>query len=272
MPTLAYINNEVKPYQEVSLHVSDVSIQRGYAIFDFMAHYKEKVPFIDKYVARFYTSAELMFLDIPITKKEIKQIIYELISKNNFETAGIKLLLTGGYSNDGYTPSTPNLIILNNPFPLTDKEFYSAGTGLVTCAYRRSIPEAKTIDYAVSIRHFQRVKMTGITDVLYVWDENILEASRCNFFLVKKGTVITPGKNVLFGITRGEVLAITRNNYPVEERDIHISELATADEAFITSTTKCVLPIVKIDDIIIGKGKVGPITDHVKNLFIKLLL
>jgi branched-chain amino acid aminotransferase len=83
--------------------------------------------------------------------------------------------------------------------------------------------------------------------------------------------LVTPGKGILMGITRDVVLKLSRGRFPIEERPILLEELAQADEAFITSSSKEIMPVVQIDDITIGKGVPGTRTYELEQWFIELV-
>ena len=97
---------------------------------------------------------------------------------------------------------------------------------------------------------------------------HISEAVRSNFFIIdQEDTIVTTDQDILFGITRKQLLQVAQNFYKIEVRPISLTELYTAKEAFLTSSTKGVLPVVQIDDLVIGGGKPGPITQHLGVLF-----
>ena len=91
-------------------------------------------------------------------------------------------------------------------------------------------------------------------------DGEVTEGTRANFFIFIGRKLITPREGVLFGITRKAVLDLARDEFEVFEAPVRYDELRKADEAFLTSTTKEVLPVVCVDDITIGTGKPGPNT------------
>jgi D-alanine transaminase/branched-chain amino acid aminotransferase len=96
------------------------------------------------------------------------------------------------------------------------------------------------------------MKEQGADDILYYSNDIVRECPRSNFFIVKNGTLITAANNMLLGITRKNIIKIAiENNIPVEERDFTIAELKTADEAFITSSTKRVTAVKQIDDYVL---------------------
>jgi branched-chain amino acid aminotransferase len=98
--------------------------------------------------------------------------------------------------------------------------------------------------------------------------EEILEATTSNFFAIKNGTLYTcTSEEVLVGITREVVLKLTTPHFPLETRALHYSEINEIDEAFITASNKEVMPVVRIDSIQVGDGKVGPKTKQIMELF-----
>ena len=100
-------------------------------------------------------------------------------------------------------------------------------------------------------------KEQGAEDVLYHWDGLVSESSRSNFYIVKDGIISTPDKHILLGITRKHLLDVAGN---VQIRPISLEEVWEADEAFISATTKILLPVTQIDDRKIGAGKVGKVS------------
>src|SRR5439155_7787550 len=104
-------------------------------------------------------------------------------------------------------------------------------------------------------------KEADANDVLYHSGGLITECPRANFFIVTHDNkLVTPANNILKGITRSEILKIAAAEIKVEERDLYLEELSSAKEAFITSTTKHVLPVAKIDSRQIGNGSPGELT------------
>ncbi|MFN7118490.1 MAG: aminotransferase class IV [Saprospiraceae bacterium] len=253
------INGQIVSASDAALKVNDLAILRGYGIFDYFL-VREGVPmFLDDYVSRFFNSAQLMKLDLAFSASEVKELIHELVEVNGVPEAGIRLVLTGGYADDGYTPEHPNLLILEHPMPNIPS--YENGAKVLLHGYQRELPEAKTINYVTGIRLNGEMKEKGCVEILYHDNGLIREAVRSNFFLVMPDdTVVTVGTEVLRGITRKNVLTLARQQFKVEERDITLQELKTAKEAFITSTIKSVLPIVQVGDQVIGNGKVGAVT------------
>ncbi len=257
----AYINGKIQPYEDAFLHISDLAIQRGYGVFDFFKVQDGKPVFMQDYLDRFYESARLMELTIPLSETELTGIIHQLIEGNNLPLSGIKMILTGGYSTNGYDPVEPNLIIQHQPLQLPTQEMVEYGIKVITHKHVRELPRVKTINYAMGISLIKEIKEAGASDVLYQKNGVVSEFPRCNFFIVTQdNTIVTPAKDVLLGVTRKNVLGLATLNYKTEERTITIEEIAQAKEAFLTSTTKRILPIVQVDDKVIGNGKPGTVT------------
>jgi D-alanine transaminase/branched-chain amino acid aminotransferase len=115
------------------------------------------------------------------------------------------------------------------------------------------------------------VSDNNASDVLYQKNGVVSEFPRCNFFIVKKnGTVITPADNILLGVTRGHVLKLAAQHYDAQTGDISLDDIRHAREAFLTSTTKRIVPIVQVNDVTIGDGKPGPVTISLLNHLINL--
>lgn len=258
---LAYFNDAFLPLEQARLHVSDLAVQRGYGIFDFF-RVKEGVPlYLEDYLDRFYRSAAMMGLSGMPGRDALRSIIIELIRRNGRDSAGMKMILTGGYSPDAYHPVTGNFLLSQHELTLPTPEQVQEGISIITHGYRRELAEVKTINYIMGVWLQRKVKEAGAADVLYHRDDLVSEFPRCNFFLVTRdGVLVTPENHILHGITRMRVLEVAAAVARVEVRDVKLAEVRDAAEAFLTSTTKSILPIVKIDGRAVGSGKPGPVT------------
>lgn len=264
-----FFNDRIVSAAEPVLQLQELGLFRGYAVFDYLRTHRGKPLLLEHYLKRFRHSAEAMRLTLHLPDAELSRIIHALIQKNGFEESGVRLLLTGGYSTDMFTPAEPNLIIRIESSTPAPEKYYTAGALLVTDEYLREWPQIKHTNYINAIRNQPRVQAAGATEVLYHWQGQVLECSRSNFFMVKGGVLITPPTDkLLAGITRARVLELARtNNIPVEERAVRVEEMWQADETLITGTTKKVMPVVKIDQHTIGSGKPGPISRHLLKLW-----
>jgi branched-subunit amino acid aminotransferase/4-amino-4-deoxychorismate lyase len=257
----AFVRQQLVPLDQAFLHVSDLSIQRGYGVFEFFRVHGAHPLFLDEYLARFYNSAALMHLAVPLNQEALRGALYNLIEKNDLGLSGIKIILTGGYSENGYNLGEPNLLMLQQPLSLPGQAMIEKGLKIITHAYVREVPPAKTINYSIGIRLLNQIRAAGADDVLYHQGGVVSELPRCNFFIVKQdNTVVTPALDVLPGITRGHVLELAGNKYKAKEGTVTLNDIVQAKEAFLTSTTKRILPVVQVDDALINGGKPGAVT------------
>jgi branched-chain amino acid aminotransferase len=253
-----FLNGRIIPQHEATLQISDLALLRGFGIFDYLQQ-KNGIPiFIEDYFNRFYHSASLMGLEIPMDREALAQDVFALIAKNQMPHSGLRFILTGGYSPDSFTPTKPNFFILEQPLQIPDNQLFEKGIKLMTHHHTREVSEVKSINYMVPILLQERWKAENAYDVLYVDDVFVTESSRSNFFIVSKDDIlITADRNALKGITRKKVIDLAMEIMGVEIRDVKKSEIYEAKETFITSSTKGVLPVVLIDEHVVGDGKVG---------------
>ncbi|MBN8673706.1 MAG: aminotransferase class IV family protein [Chitinophagales bacterium] len=266
-----FFNDHFVANENALLHVSDLSIQRGYAVFDFCRTKNRRPLFLNDHLDRFYASAAAMHLPARYHKEELAAIIYELIERTLLDEAGIRILLTGGYSADGYQPASPNLIITCNAVKTASLADFENGVTAMTYEQQRELPSVKTINYMMAVWLQPLLKEKKVNDVLYHHKGIITEFPRSNVFIVTKDQrLLTPSRHMLRGITRKQVLSLAAKQMDVEERDIRTEELLQAAEVFLTSTTKKIMPVAAIDGNIIGDGKPGAITRKLYNAFLQL--
>ena len=114
------INGEIVDAATASIHISDLAIQRGYGVFDFFKTINGSPIFLEDHLDRLYRSAENMRLDFGYDRHSLKAMLFELISINDMPQSGVKITVTGGYAEDGYTLGKPNLLITQQPLVLYD--------------------------------------------------------------------------------------------------------------------------------------------------------
>ena len=266
---IALINGSFSNIEEASLHVSDLSIQRGYAAFDFLRTLHSQPLFIDDHLDRFFRSVDLLRLKPGYSKQQVKEFIFQLIEENKMEVSGIRMMMTGGFSPGGYETATPNLVITQHVLTAPPTEDLKQGIDIITHEYQRDLPQIKSTNYLMGVWLQQTIKEKGATDVLYHQNNTVTEFPRSNIFMVNdKGELLTPQKNILEGITRKKLLHIAPSFMPVIEKNITVDEIKNAAELFMTSTTKRILPISQVDDTMIADGKAGPLTIALHNAFL----
>ena len=257
-----FLNNTFLAAPDAALSVNDLAIQRGYGIFDFLKTVGGNPIFPDDHLDRFFHSAARMRLPVGKTREEVMTILAELQRMNRFPDSGIRITLTGGISTDSISLGRPNLVITQHPMAPPGKECVPP-VRLISYPHQRQLPDIKTIDYLMAIYLQPTIHEHGAFDVLYHNDGVITECPRCNFFLVTADDIlVTPARNMLKGITRMKVLGFAYANTKVEERDVLLAEIPAAKEAFITSTSRHIIPVSHIDDIRIGDIAPGPIAQQ----------
>ena len=255
-----WVNDSLIPSDEANLNIADLAVQRGYGIFDFFKTIDGQPVFLEDHLDRLFRSAVLMRLELKQSRDEIRSKIKRLIESNNLNDSGIKVILTGGFSPDGFNIAEPNLIISQQGFQIP-RTMSEKGVSILTHEYQRQFSNAKTLDYLQAIWLQPILKEKKADDVLYYSDGLLRECPRANIFIVTKDQkVLTPESGMLKGVTRKHVLEISGAMYVTEARDVSLEELRNAGEVFITSTTKNILPVVQVDGYVIGDGNPGEVT------------
>lgn len=248
MSNWVFLNDRFVPEKEAVLSYRDLSFQRGYGIFDFFRLKGDTPLFLEDHLNRFYFSAENAHLSSPLEREALKAAIFELLKKNSQPNTGVRLSLTGGYSEDGFNIGQPALLLSQHPFSAPTEQHVQQGIKLLSYSFQRPLPQIKSIDYLMAVWLQPKRLENGADDLLYMRNGYIGECPRSNFFLVTEDNrIVTPAENVLLGITRKKVLEIAKQHFVTEERPVAYDEIFTAKESFITSTTKQILPVAKID-------------------------
>ena len=268
-----YINGSWVHPQEATISINDVAVLRGYSVFESLRTYHRRPFHLDEHLKRLYRSAQLMELDVSYTHAALAQIVLDCIQRNSYQNASIRMLVTGGISEDGISPAAQNgLAVLITPLGERDMQRFEQGVVLITTELTRMTPEAKSSNYVTAIRALKEAARHNASDALFTNEHgHVLEGTRSNFFVFRGDTLVTPKADVLMGVTRNAVLELARGRFAIEERPILLAELSDIDEAFITSSSKEITPVVKINDLIIADGKPGPRTTELEQRFIDLV-
>lgn len=267
----AIINNSLVPIEQAAVPINDLSVQRGYGVFDFFRTQNGVALFVDEHLDRLERSAAAMHLKIPYSRNVLIEQLDQLMKQNRFPCSGIRITVTGGSSADNYTPGTPHVLITEQPLIMQDPSELHSGFRLITYPHVRELPEVKSINYMMGIWLQPKVKAAGADDALLVKEESISELPRSNIFIVSKsGALITPSENILHGITRAKILTLAKAILPIEVRPVSLTELKEAAEAFVTSTTKRLIPVLSVDGNPIGSGKPGEVTRLLFQRFVEM--
>ena len=262
-----YLNGKIIEDAQALISVRDVAVLRGFGIFDFFRTANGRPFLIDDYLRRFENSARLIGLPLEVATADIKRIVLELLEKNQLPEAGVRMVLTGGESENAFLPGKPNFAIIIEDLRWPVRAHFGHGIRLASHEYQREFSQIKSINYLMALMLQDKIRRAEADDALYFSGNEIREATRSNFFMVKNKTVITPHEQILPGITRKKALELSRMHYKVEERTVLWNEIQEADECFLTGTTKKITPVVRIDDRIIADGKPGPVTRDLMKLF-----
>jgi len=270
--SICYMNGEWKPTGECALPVTDLSIQRGVGVFDSVRYYGEKAFAITAHMNRLEEGARAVGIDV-----EDGTIIAGLTravreggthpDRPMKDICIAKLYITGGdVVKRGLFPNPRHFVILEE-YALVSPEELNAGAALQPTTERRPYPLVKSINYMFGL--MQGAGRDDILECLYCPDGYVTETLRSSFFICKDGKIITaPLGQVLGGVTRNIVIELARaNGFSVEERCPEVSELSICDEAFVTSSGKEVLPVVRIGETRIANGKPGPVAAQLLKLF-----
>lgn len=256
-----YLNGRIVPAEQAAISPFDVGILRGYAVFDLAQTVNGRPFMLTEHLDRFRASAGMLGLTVPASDTEIADAIDELLERNGGGEATIRLVLTGGESPDGmhFDPATPTFFIITHPMFAMPDEYYTSGARLITREHCRELPEAKTTNYLTWLRTHAAIEEAGAVDVLYHSDGLVSEAATASFYVVHDGAIHAPDEGVLHGTIGSLVLDLAREDYRLVLGPVTFDDVISADEAFITSSVRGVVPIVRIDDHVIGDGTVGPV-------------
>jgi len=287
---LSYSNGQFVPTDKLTLPVASDTIGtfRGYRIFTACRTLGQKVFCLDDHIERLFKSAKVICMELPHSRDQLRGIIEETVAKNKGSEPSqgdsepkqdilLEIMYSGGQAAaNGVAPAGPAVLyVVVFPMKMPPLSWYQEGITLASYPYQRQWPEVKLLNYiGAVIAHQTVVKKYGADEALFISPDDrqtVLEGTTFNFFIVKDGVIITcplvDGK-ILSGITRKVALELGRQNgIPVKEDYFEFNDLKSADEAFITSSTRNVVPVVKIDDIKIGDGRPGAIVRKLGEVF-----
>ena len=269
--SICYFEGAFRPISECRLPITDLVIQRGAGVFDSLRLYEGKPFAVAAHMERLGNSAKAAGMNIGSeVTSEITRVIREGARRPDCPGSGecvIKPYITGGDMVDhGFFPN-PRWFVVFEEGIAVHPEDYENGVALQPTRESRPYPLVKSVNYLVGL--MQEAGRSDVLECLYCPDGQVLETLKSSFFISRGGKLITaPVGSVLGSVTRGIVIQLARENgIQVDERIPDISELETADEAFLTNTWKEVLPVVRVGDTKIGDGKPGPIAGRLRGIY-----
>jgi D-alanine transaminase len=272
-----YLNGAFLPKSEASISVDDRGFLLGDGVYEVTPFY-EGVPFgLDGHLARLQRGLAWMRIDLDVAALEA--VHRELIARNELEGVPRSLvylqITRGAAPRTHYFPKvdvTPTVYAYAMAWKRPAEDVWSRGFTAITVPDRRwTRVDIKTICLLPNAMAFQAAHDAGADDAILVRDGIAIEGAHQNFWAVLGGTLVThPRTNlILAGITRAKVLELARDaGIRVDERPIHVEELAEADELFFTGTTGEVRPCVRVDGVPVGDGRVGEITRALSDAFL----
>ncbi len=269
---ICYFNGKFAPVSECAIPVTDMSIQRGVGAFESIRVYEGRPFAMMPHLERLAGSASGAGIEASEIIARLPELIKEGLKRDDTPKDGLaKPYLTGGdVNNKGHFPNPRFFIIFDDVHRPTAEELRD-GIALEPNRQNRPYPLIKSTNYLFGLIPLSK-STSGNFESLYITPEGeITEAMSSNFYICIDGKIVTaPVGKVLKGVTRDIILTLAHEaNFKVEERCPLESELARADEAFITGSVKEVLPVVKVGDLKIGNGKPGPVALHLQKLFIE---
>ena len=279
MSRLVNISGHIMPAEQALVSAYDHGFLYGDGVYETLRTY-DGIPFLlEGHLARLRRSAariRILWEDLPVDPAE--ELRKSLLAAANGESL-IRIVLTRGVGPFGYDPrgcGKPTLLVYVQPFETPPPSLYESGGRAVIVSVRRN--PALALDPYIKSSNLLNNILGAIEAHEKGADEGIMlnlagqvaEGSMTNVFLARAGRVATPplSAGILDGLTREFVLGLCRDaGIPAEERDILPEELFAADEVFITSTTREVAPITRIDGRPIGAGRPGPLTGRLRGLF-----
>lgn len=271
---LAYLNNDLIPVEQARISVLDRGFLYGDAIFETVAAYAGTCFRLDRHIARFLCSAELLGIEPPYSAREIAQQLNHCLQSNGLSDAVLRFSLSRGRSTRGLDVRgcvDPTFVILcfpKRPYPRT---LLTQGA-VATLANIRRIPAtalnplAKTANYLNGILAFREAIERGANEAFLLTIAGALaEGTVSNVFLVHDGVLRTPTleTGIIAGITREAVLEVASDlAMPVYEGILPAAELEAADEVFYTNTTATIMPVSRIDQR--RYSPQGPVTTRLR--------
>jgi branched-chain amino acid aminotransferase len=265
-----YMDGEFVSEDDARLSVKDITVLRGYGVFDFLITYNRRPFYLEKHVARLENSAAEIGLQVRHDCSQICDIVVETVQRNSHhEESNIRIVYTGGISPDGVTPQGNGiLMVMVTPKMEMPDWWYTDGAAVATVDMERFMPTSKSTNYLTAVFAQQTARKQGAIEAIYVDRKNrVLEGTTTNIFGLKGDTLVTPPDGILPGITRSVVLKLVEGKHEVQLRHIDKDELEAFDEIFICASNKEIVPVIRIDNRTVGDGRPGRQTLEIMKLF-----
>jgi branched-chain amino acid aminotransferase len=278
-----YLNGEFVSRKDAKISVYDHGLLYGDGVFEGLRTYNGRIFKLQEHIDRLYKSAKYICLDMPLSQEHLLKAIKETARVNGLKDCYIRVVVTRGEGDLGLDPdkcSNPTIFIIVDKIVLYPDKLYKEGMEIITVPTQRNSasnvePCVKSLNYLNNILGKIEAKNAGFNEAIMLSKEGfITECTGDNIFIIEDGILKTPSTHlgVLNGITRGAVMEISKQlSIEAKEEIISRYNLFSAQECFLSGTAAEIIPIVKVDGRIIGDGKVGNITNKIRDTFKKLV-
>lgn len=271
---MVYLNGKFLPLDEAKVPVLDRGFIFGDGVYELIPVYS-RVPFrLDEHLARLERSLGETGIRNPHSRPQWRDLLYRLIDEQPFEDQGIYLHVTRGVAKrDHAFPKDvePTVFMMSNPLVNPPREQVEQG-GIAVSAqdYRWLRCDIKSLSLIGNCMLRELAAQAGAAETILFRDGKLTEASASNVFVVKDGVIAAPPKSnlILPGITYDVVVELARGNgLPIELREVSEAEVRSADEIWVTSSSKEVFPIVALDGRKVGDGRPGAVFQRMFALY-----
>jgi D-alanine transaminase len=271
---MVFLNGKLLPADQAQVSVLDRGFIFGDGVYELVPVYS-RVPFrLDEHLARLERSLGETKIKNPYARAQWRSNIYQLIDAQPFEDQGVYFQVTRGVAKrDHAFPKDlqPTVFMMSNPLTNPPASAVEKGGSAVSAVDNRWLRcDIKSISLIGNCLLRQLSAEASAAETILFRDGKLTEASASNVFIVKRGVILSPAKSnlILPGITYDVVTELARaNNMPLEFRDVSEAEVRSADEVWVTSSSKEVLAIVELDGKRIGDGKPGPVFRRMYQLY-----
>jgi branched-chain amino acid aminotransferase len=272
MDSFASVNGTIVPADEARVSVLDTGFTFGDGVYETLRTYRGRPFHLDRHLARLRGSASRVGIEVPVRDEVLAARLDALLERAANPESYIRILITRGVGDITYRFDRvrgPTIVLVVREFEPPPESAFSEGVPVVIASTRRNHPRAldpaiKSCNLLNNILAVREAQAKGAAEAILLNDlGELAEGASSNLFLVKSSTVLTPplDAGILPGITRAVVLELAPGlGLTTREQPLRGPELLAADEAFVTSTVREVLPIRSVDGTPIGGGRPGPVT------------
>lgn len=277
MSRIVYVNGEYLPEEEAKVSVFDRGFLFADGVYEVTSVLNGKLVDFDGHAKRLERSLNELEMDSPVTMDELLEIHRELVARNDLEEGGVYLQITRGAADRDFVypeGAKPTLVLFTLTMNISGSPKAETGMKVISIEDQRwGRRDIKTVQLLYPSMGKMMAKKAGSDDAWMVEDGVVTEGTSNNAYIATKdGKIVTRqlSNAILHGITRAAVLRMAREaQMVVEERPFTIEEAQDAAEAFITSATTFVTPVVEIDGVALGDGMPGPIAKRLREIYME---